>query len=354
MIKKIILLAACFQAAVSVYAQTEKQKQMIYEQINRDSKMEGIIKKIDPIENKKALFRDAQVLPVFKIRMKKDFKPELIQNKNYYLVLYLQRLYVFMDNKTTRLVENNPVVTSILDFNSKKINYFVVYFTDTFSFNNQYLMPCLVDKDLSVVIDKGSSLSFESYIDKRYGSKDKYEEKLILDEKRQKLSVNEFDTAVNYNYEAYQTICSQDTLLVIKTMINQIGFAVKTLTKEQQEELTIRLNFKINPDKLLEEQLGNTLTAAKVKESDIKIALAQSRAENKKRVKENVKQTGLYSFNIYNVSTTEELIDILTSQQFSDYKNYIDLWYPIIETQNNYNNNKYRYNYGKDILEKQV
>ena len=140
--------------------------------------------------------------------------------------------------------------------------------------------------------------------------------------------------------------------MVIKTMINQISSAVKTLTKEQQEELAIRLNFKINPDKLLEEQLRNTLTAAKVKESDIQIALAQSRAENKKTVKENVKQTGLYSFNIYNVSTAEELIDILTSQQFIDYKNYIDLWYPIIETQNNYNNNKYRYNYGKDILEK--
>jgi len=42
----------------------------------------------------------------------------------------------------------------------------------------------------------------------------------------------------------------------------------------------------------------------------------------------------------------------LSNQQFIDYKSYIDLWYPIIETQNSYNNNKYRYNYGMDILEK--
>ena len=119
MIKKIIAIAACFQAAISVSAQTEDQKQMIYEQINRDSRIQGIAKKIDPIENKEALFNKAQVIPIYKVDMQIGQNPKLLQNKNYYLIVYMERFYVFMDNKTTRLVENNTLSNSILEFNEK-------------------------------------------------------------------------------------------------------------------------------------------------------------------------------------------------------------------------------------------
>ena len=352
MIRKILFTVACFQATAFLFAQTEQQKQIIYEHISRDSRVKGIVEKIDPIENKEVLFNKAQVLPVYKVEIKLNQKPKLIQNKNYFLILYLGRLYVFLDNRTTRLIETNPIIKNILELNKEKREYSIVYLKDTYSFDQRYLMPILTDKDVSSITDQGINYKLSEYIDFKYGSMDKYLENYLLENSRDKLSLNDFNTAITFNYEAFQANCSKDTTLVLKTLISQIGFATKNLTKTQESKLFEKIKYKINPGLLIQEQLKSKLIAAKVKDSDIQAALAQSKIENNKSSKISTKPEGLYSFSVYNVSVTDELLNILTNEQFVNYKNYIDLWYPIIETQNTYNNNKYRYNYGKDILEK--
>jgi len=352
MIKKIFFAVACFQVTASLFAQTEVQKQVIYEQINRNSKGKGIIQKIDHIENKEVLFNNAQVLPVYKVAIKPNENPKIIQNKNYYLIFYVGRLYIFMNNKISRVIENNPIIQSILNFNKEKKDYSIIYFTDTFSFDQQYLMPLLTNKELSLIIDKGISYNFQNYIDTKYGYMEKYAENYILDEKREKLTVSDFNDMIVYNYKAFEANCPIDTVFVLKRMINQIMFATKSLTKAQEVKLFERIMYKINPNHGNKAMLRRILTAAKVKELDIQAVISQSKIENKKAPQEITKPQGLYVFDIYNVSVTDELFSILSNQQFIDYKSYIDLWYPIIETQNSYNNNKYRYNYGMDILEK--
>lgn len=352
MIKKIFFTVACFQVTASLFAQTEVQKQVIYEQINMDSKGKGIIQKIDHIENKEVLFNNAQVLPVYKVAIKPNENPKIIQNKNYYLIFYVGRLYIFMNNKISRVIENNPIIQSILNFNKEKKDFSIIYFIDTFSFDQQYLMPLLTNKELSLIIDKGISYNFQDYIDTKYGSMEKYAENYILDEKREKLTVNDFNDMIVYHYKAFEAHCPIDTVFVLKRMINQIMFATKSLTKAQEVKLFERIMYKINPNQGNKAMLRRILTAAKVKELDIQAAISQSKIENKKAPQEITKPDGLYVFDIYNASVTDELFSILGNKQFIDYKSYIDLWYPIIETQNSYNNNKYRYNYGMDILEK--
>lgn len=352
MIKKFVFTVICFKIAALSFGQTEQQRQTIYEQINSDSRTKGIVEKIEPIENKEMLFNKAQVLPVYKIEIEDNKKPKLIQNKNYYLIFYIGRLYVFIDNNTSRLVENSPIIKDLLDLNNQRKEYFIVYLTETFSSNKKYLMPLLTDKEVNLIIDKGTSYKLQDYIEFKYGSMDKYLENYILDQKREALSISDYNTICTYNYEAYQINCPKDTALVLKTMIDQIKFATKSLTKTQGTRLFERIKQKINPDQLIEKQLRKVLIESKVKESDIQAALVKRKIDNNIATKVIDKSDGLYLFNVYKVSVIDELLDILTNKQFIDYKNYIDLLYPIIETQNSYNNNKYRYNYGKDILQK--
>ncbi|GIQ60555.1 hypothetical protein Flavo103_36910 [Flavobacterium collinsii] len=352
MIKKFLFTVICLKVAVFSFGQTELQKQIIYEQINRDSRTRGIVERIDPIENKVALFSKAQVLPVYKIEIKENEKPKLIQNKNYYLILYTGRLYIFIDNNTTRLIENSPIIQNLLDLNKQRKEYFVVYLIETFSFNRKYLMPLLTNREVNWIIDKGISYKFQDYIEFKFGSKEKYLENYILDQKREALSISDFNTICTYNYQAYQVNCPKDTTLVLRTMVGQIKSATKKLTKMQEIKLFEGLKRKINPYGLFEEELRKALISGKVKESDIQVALEKRKIVNSKTAEVIDKPEGLYLFSVYDVNVTDLLLSILTNQQFIDYKNYIDLLYPIIETQNSYINNKYRYNYGKDILQK--
>ncbi|MFH6987874.1 hypothetical protein ACHRVW_09025 [Flavobacterium collinsii] len=352
MIKKFLFTVICFKVAVFSFGQTELQKQIIYEQINRDSRTRGIVERIDPIENKVALFSKAQVLPVYKIEIKENEKPKLIQNKNYYLILYTGRLYIFIDNNTTRLIENSPIIQNLLDLNKQRKEYFVVYLIETFSFNRKYLMPLLTNREVNWIIDKGISYKFQDYIEFKFGSKEKYLENYILDQKREALSISDFNTICTYNYQAYQVNCPKDTTLVLRTMVGQIKSATKKLTKMQEIKLFEGLKRKINPYGLFEEELRKALISGKVKESDIQVAQEKRKIVNSKTAEVIDKPEELYLFSVYDVNVTDLLLSILTNQQFIDYKNYIDLLYPIIETQNRYINNKYRYNYGKDILQK--
>lgn len=57
-----------------------------------------------------------------------------------------------------------------------------------------------------------------------------------------------------------------------------------------------------------------------------------------------------YDFRLYNTNLTSDLIDILTNQQFIDYKNYIDTYYPVEYSLNKNFLNVKRVIYGKEKL----
>lgn len=353
MIKKLIFTVACLQATVFSFAQNEAQKQMMYERINRDSKGSGILPKIDPIESKEVLFKEAQILPVYKMIFDATNKTKLIQNKNYYLVFYIGRLYCFLNNRDSRFFENSPIIQSLTQFNKEKKEYSVVYFTDTFSFDSKYFNPLLTDKNMSFIIDRGNQFTASDYIDFKYGSKKKYKELEELQTLREKLTHVDCNNSIKNNYVIFENNCPKDTTLVLNTLINQIRLSTKDFTKSQELKLLERIKQKIDPYSLKEKQLKTALLAGKVNDSIIASTLLLSKIEYQKTKKEYKKPEGVYEFGVYGVSITNELLEILTNRQFVDYKKYNDLMYPIVETLNGYNNNKYRYSYTKDVLERE-
>ncbi len=141
-------------------------------------------------------------------------------------------------------------------------------------------------------------------------------------------------------------------MLVLNTLVNQVKFSTENFSKSQENELMERIKIKINPFDLKINQLKQYLIAAKTNDENIKKILLQSKAEIMNNIKERPKPEGLYDFSVYNVNITNELLEVLTNEQFIDYKNYYDLMHPIIENLNTYNNYKYRYGYAKDIFNK--
>lgn len=353
MIKKIIFTLVCLQASVFSSAQTEEQKQMIYERINKDSRGSGIMSKIEPIESKEVLFSKAQVLPIFKVEFNSNKIARLVQNKNYFLVFYLGRLYCFMGNKDSRFFENSPVIQNINQFNTEKKDFFVVYFTDIYSLDGIYLNPLLSDKSVSFIIDRGNKLATLDYIDLKYGSFDKYKENFNIDSLRNNLLIEDFNNYMKNNYEAFEYNCPKDTTLVLTKLMSQIRLSTKNFTKNQEVELLTRIKQKINPFELKIKQTKQILIQSKVNDSTIASEISKMKIENKKNKKENIRIAGLYEFSVYNVSFTNELLEVLTNEQFADYKRYYDLMHPVVETLTSFNNNKYRYGYAKQILEKE-
>lgn len=346
------MLLVCFQISYCTSAQTEIQKQMMFERINRDSRGSGILPKIAPIANKEELFNTAQVLPIFKVEFDRNYKVKLIQNKEYFLIFYLGRLYAFINNKDSRFFENTPVIQDILKFNEEKKEFFVVYFSDSFSTDGKYFNPLLSDKNVSFIIDKGYKSQTFEYLDLKYGSFNKYKERYRLDSIRENLSLEKIHDYFKNNYESFEYNCPKDTSLVLKTLMNQIRLSTKNFTKNQEAELFRRIKGKINPFELEINQLKETLTVSKISDSIILRIVSEAKNENKISTKPQSKVEGLYEYSIYNVNFTNELLEILTNEQFIDYKNYYDVFHPIVETYNRYYNNKYRYGYSKDILER--
>lgn len=354
MIYRLILTVVCLQATVFSSAQTEIQKQMMYERINADSKGSGILPKIEPIANKEVLFNKAQILPVYKVIFDETNKVKFVQNKNYYLVLYIGRLYCFINNDGSRFFENSPIIQNIIQFDKEKREYYIVYFTDSFSFDNIYLNPLLTDKKVSYIIDReDNKFTLSDYIDLKYGSFKKYKEQVELQTLREKTTLIDCNNFIKNNYKTFENNCPKDTTLVLNTLINQIKLSTKDFTKSQELNLFQRIKQKINPYSLIEKQLKTALIAAKVNDSLMASSLLQSKIEYQKNKKEYVNPKGLYDFTVYGISVTNELLEVLTNDQFIDFKKYNDMMNPVIETFNNYNNNKYRYEYAIYVLKKE-
>ena len=345
LIFKMLITVACIQATVISFGQTDSQKQMMYEHINRDSRGSSLMTKIEPIENKEALFSKAQVLPVYQVVFDKLKKPKLIQKEKYYLVFYIGRLYIFINNKSSRLFENSTVIQNISKLNFENKKFEIVYFNESFSFNGEFLNPLITDKNFSFIIEKENKYSsISEYIASKYGSFEKYEEKLNLDKIRGKLNSNDAVNIVKNNYKNYQYNCPKDTTLILRKLIDFVNQATGGISINQENKLLEKIKIKINPIKYITDITNKGKIKDSLYNNDIKKAIKENDDANKKVIKIE----GNYDFNIYNANIINELLDILTNQQFVNYKNFVDVLFPICETNNVFKTE--RYFISKDLL----
>jgi hypothetical protein len=325
-------------------AQTEEQKEMMFKHINSKSSATyvSILPKIKSIDNKEILFSEAKIYPVYKIVFDKSNKKTFVQNKNYYLVFYQDKLYQFIDDEKSEFFKDNPVLKTISRLNLEKKDFKITYIADSFSLGSKNLNPLIFDTKTNSIIYRDKTYTLSEFIDYKYGSIDKIKELVTLDSLRDNLKMTDYYAFMKTNYELFNYYCPKDTTLVLKTLINQIKLATKDFTSEQESKLINRIKQKINPFEEFKKIKSGS-------ESDI--SFLKTKDEEYKKGVLNV--TGFYEYKIYNVSITNELLEILTTQQFTDYKKFIDLWTPPVEIMMLSYNNKYRYTYGKEIVKKE-
>lgn len=340
---KFIFTVACLQATVILFGQTEAQKQMMFNLINSNSSPTfiDIFPKSKPIANKEELFSNAAIYPVYKVVINQKNENELIQNKDYFLVSYENKLYKFIDApKMFTYLKDDPFLVNFYKYSSENKDFKIIYFTEIYSLDSKYLRPLITDTNMSFVIDDDKKYTFSDYIDNRYGSINKLKELQELDQLRDKLTLLDYNNSIKNDYEYYNYVCPKDTALVLKTLTNQIKFATKDFTIGQELRLIDKVYHKIKPYEALKKMnQRNDILLLKTKEEEY--------------IKGMTNVTGFYEYKIYGVSITNELLEILTTEQFIDYKKYIDVRKPMIETRLNFYNNKYRYRYGYEIVEKE-
>ena len=246
MILRVIFIVACLQATI-LSAQTEDQKKLIFERINQDAKGNVVLRKTEHFANKEAFFNKAQVIPVYKINLDKNNEPKLTLNKNYFLVFYIGRLYVFIDNENSRLFENSPIIQTINKYNSEKKPFKVVYFTENFSLDRKFLNPLITDNECNYIIEKDINYSFSTYVENKYGSINKLKELINIDSLRENLKTIDYINYIKSDYTSFEYNCPKDTALVLKKLISQIRISTKNFTDGQETKLLYRINEKLKP-----------------------------------------------------------------------------------------------------------
>lgn len=326
------------------FAQTEEQKEMMYKHINSTSSATyvSIFPKTKPIASKEILFSEAIIFPVYKIVFNELNKPNLIQNKNYFIVLFNGKLYQFADEFKSESSKVEYITKTISKLNEQKKDFKIVYFTESFSTDFKYLKPLIFDSEIHTITEKDKTYKLSEFINYKYGSIDKIKEIVALEKLRDNLNMTDYYSFMKTNYGLFNYYCPKDTTLVVNTLIKQVKLATKGFTTGQETSLLNRVKLKINPYESLKKDKTS---------SDSGIAFLKTKEEEYKKGMLNV--SGFYEYKIYDVSITNELMEILTNEQFNDYKKYIDLWKPSVETALSLYNNKYRYTYGIEIVNKE-
>lgn len=338
MITRLTFALICLQMTAFAFGQTEKQKQIMYEYINRDAGVNStIIAKIKPIANKEELFLKAQVLPVYKAQYDEaNSRMNFEINKDDFLLFYVGRLYVFTESNSFRLFENSPLITTISEFNSKKLKFKIIYFEDKFSLYGTDLNPLVYDESSACIIDKG--LKYKNgidYLNSVYGSIEKYKEKREINQLRNKISLADYMASIKTNYHAFEYNCPKDSAIVLNAFMNQIKDACMSFSKTQEKKLLEKIKIKISPfDYLQKTVYKNSKQTAEL--------LQKSKEEDQEYRGKIIKLSGSYDFYLYDVNITNELIEVLSNDQFIAYKNYIDIYYPLVETNDVFKSARYQ------------
>lgn len=346
---KIVFTAVCFQIAVFCFSQTEEQKQMMYEEINQDSGGKSkITSKIEPIANKEVLFANANVFPVYHFELNEYDKPFIVQNKESFLIVYKGRVYVFFNDRRYMLFENRTEVKEINSLINSKKDFCLVYFTN-YTQEGEVFNILITDKTFSYIIEKDKKYSSaQSYIESKFGSLEKYKENDRIEKKRVMLTLKDIKTASRVNYKWYENRCPKDTTLIVRKFIDQIRIATLGLTKKQEDLILRRIKDKFDPS----EYVYNRYYRAYDQNFSLKSSIIERQKKSRSSDCTESPFKNSYDIYLYKINFMQDLLEILTYKQFQDYKDYMDLFYPLVYDDDNLLTNE-RYTYGIELFKKE-
>lgn len=340
MIKKTLLFIIF--ANFLTYSQTKLD---LFESINSHEKNYVSIFKDNKIPNKNDFLLNALIFPVYKFEI---INCKLTKNiiKNLCYVFFNKRTYYYKDGFCTKIMTNELSDYLLIKQNIK--DYLIGAFIETVYYNNLNFFPIILNiNDFSLFDLKNHFNNYEDYLVSKHGSIEKYSEIASLEQMTKKLTSDQIRKSIKNNFKIFEYNCPKDTTLVLKTLINQIKEVCLSFTTEQENQLTHRIKSKLNPLEYLHK--GNI--SEWKKDSTFNNFLNKSKLEQKRYEETKTKVTGHYDFIIYNVNINNELLTILTNKQFQDYKNYIDIRFPIINPKNLFSAD--RYTFGAEILVKE-
>jgi hypothetical protein len=337
MIIRFIITAVLLQTAVISFAQT---KEDFYNSVNQYESNYVSIFKDNKIPKKEVFLLNAIIHPVYRFVLTNKYNRIDYKIGGYFYIVYDDRIYFYKNGIAKREYGNENINQYIItNRTSIKIGSFI----DHIYYSGIEFLPLIIDDKNKLVIDsKEKYNNVLSYINIKYGSFENYKEKIDNQIAREKLSSEDIKESIKNNYKKFEFNCPKDTILVLKTFINQVKHAVREISIEQEEKLIKRIKIKLNPFDFLYKD---------VKDLKFKELILKSKEESEDAKKKIIKYEGNYDYFIYGINITDDLLNILTNKQFQDYKNYIDIRFPVIETNDFFRST--RYEYGREILQKE-
>ena len=325
-----------------MYSQTKLE---LFESVNNHEKNYVSIFKDNKIPIKEDFLKNAIIFPVFKFEIfNGKLNKNIIKNLNY--ILYNTRTYFYKDGFSTKLMSNELSDYLLIKENIK--DYLIGSFVDTVYYNNLNFFPIILNiKDFSLFDLRNQYNTYKDYLISKHGSIEKYIEIASLEQMTKKLTSDQIKKSIKNNYKIFEYNCPKDTTLVLKTLINQIKEASISFTTEQEIQLTSRIKNKLNPIEYIHK---GSISEWK-KDSTFNNFLNKTKLEQKRCDNILTKLNGYYDFMVYNVNINNELLAVLSNRQFQDYKNYIDIRFPIINPQILFSSE--RYTYGTEVLLKE-
>lgn len=281
--------------------------------------------------DKDTFFKKAVIIPVkkFDLSSKKN-----VCDENLYYIIYESNLYFY--NSSVNLLPDNIFTKKLIDLNNKFKNVFVGCLLFSRVVNDEIFISN--DTNEFIVDYFGVEVNnYENFIRAKFGSIAKYNELDYFYNNKSKVTVEKINEAIRNNYHLYESTCAKDSLLILNVFISQVNLSIGGLDKIREKLLRDRIINKIDPFlKLLKE--------GKISKD--------SYIEYKKSIKQdNIKTDNFnnsYNLTIYGIDIMDDLLFVLTKQEFVKYLDYIDTFQPLIHDKIK----DKRIIYGIDILEK--
>ncbi len=312
------------------YAQTKND---FYEMVSNAEKSTVTLGRPKKTISKKDFLDNAILFPVFKVEFDKNLKPKFTEDKDYSYIFYDNWLYSYSHKELSVGFGYPNKFSNILKENfNKKIK--LIYFTENFFFKPIVNVFIIDELNNFIETDKIKHKTILDYVKYKFGSYKKYENILEVLKIRHQLTIEQAKEATKDNVNLFSYNCPKNKDLILKIFINQLKHAVTDVTDEQIERFINIISFKNNP---LEAMYKNHISDVKLDElieiSKKEVAIAKLKIQEANKTIGNL---GPYSCEFYvnQINITSDLIEILSNNQFQEYKNYFDSRYPIIETNN--------------------
>ena len=305
------LLILLFLIPFLSFSQTKAQKEAAYNGIQifirtKYINKTGPYKELPNLDDfyKKSIFIPAGQL---------DYKNKNITiNPHRFYVLFENKVYPY-NNKKMSLMFDSSFTKRLLELSAqKKVIVSYLYnnkaYTDGLFLTNDHL-------EFIEAFDGINYTTIEDYILNKTGSLNRYTETIEISNKQSQLKSKDIIEALKCNYHFYEKSCPNDTTLVLNKFMAQVKSAIGEFHPESErflkKQIVIKLKYS-NPE------------TAEVKSKNIR---------------------NIYDITIYGHDISNELLSVLTKEEYIKYLEYTDIFQPLAD------NAKFaRIIYGSEIL----